>query len=185
MKEILTKKNIALLAVVFVIGLGGSILYKSSKENKNSTTTTSITTTTNKNTDSSTKTDEGNPTTTVTTKTTTQTIPTVPADTTGLGALTASLTATKSSANDISLAFYMEAGQFTVQERVNGVWKATTENIFYPGSGGLVASELKAGEDTKVIRLYRIENGKYTKVSKEFTVVRADVVSAGGIKTYN
>ncbi len=103
-----------------------------------------------------------------------------------LQSLAASVTATKSVTDEtISAAFYLERGTYTVQEKINGSWNNILENYAYPGSGGLTAGELKPADSVKSFRILKNENGNYIAASKEFSISREDVVSAGGIKTYN
>ena len=108
-----------------------------------------------------------------------------PADTSGLASLSCSLTAGINPDNSLSMTFYVQGpGYFTVQEKIAGSWKTTLEKIFYAGTGGIDAGSMPSGEDSRILRLLKIENGKYTSVSKEFTVSRQEVISAGGLKTY-
>lgn len=110
-----------------------------------------------------------------------------PADVSGLGFLESSVTATHSVSDEsIGIAFYVKGpGSFTIQEKIAGTWKITGEGIYYIGSGGLPANGLAGGENSKTLRLLKIENGQYVSVNSEFTVLRSDVISAGGIKTYS
>lgn len=112
--------------------------------------------------------------------------PSAPADTSGWQLIGSSVTAQQSLSDDsIAILFYVQGrGNFSVQEKVSDSWKTVKEGIYYGGSGGLPAGEMAPGEESKTLRLLKIENGQYTAVTKEFTILRVDVISSGGIKTY-
>lgn len=109
-----------------------------------------------------------------------------PADVSGLGFLQSSVTAQHSVSDDsIGIMFYVQGpSSFTLQEKVSDSWKTAGEGIYYTGSGGLPAGALAPGENSKTLRLLKIENGQYVSASREYTVLRSDVIAAGGIKTY-
>lgn len=106
---------------------------------------------------------------------------------TGLSALNASVTAQKNpSDGSIEILFYLEgSGAFTSQEKSGSSWVTVKENQNYPGRGGFLAGSIPAGQESKTMRVLRVENGKYTAVTKEFTITRSEVEAALGIKTYN
>jgi hypothetical protein len=86
----------------------------------------------------------------------------------------------------MSISFYLpNSGLYSVQEKVSGSWQTTEKGINYIGTGGLTAGIIGAGEDEITIRVFVIEDGQYTAVTEEITISRADVMSAGGIKTYH
>jgi hypothetical protein len=86
----------------------------------------------------------------------------------------------------MSISFYLpNPGLYSVQEKVSGLWQTTEKGINYIGTGGLAAGIIGAGEDEITIRVFVIEDGQYTAVTEEITISRADVMSAGGIKTYH
>lgn len=177
------KKAAILLAGIFFVGAAGTVLYKSSTEDSGDSVSTSTTTTISSEIEGKIKQDA------TTISVTTTTVPPAsgtPTTVTSLKSLAVSVTATKSVTDEvISTAFYLEGGTYTVQEKNSGEWRNVLENYAYPGSGGLVAGELKAGENSKIFRILRNETGRYTASSKEFTVSREEVTEAGGIKTYN
>lgn len=111
----------------------------------------------------------------------------VPVDISVLAPLDSWVTATHSMSDEsIGIAFYVKGpASFTIQEKTADTWQTTGENVFYAGSGGLPARGLAAGEKSKTIRLLKIENGQYVAISSEFTVLRSEVIAAGGIKTYS
>ena len=104
----------------------------------------------------------------------------------GLPRLPSAVTAQQSfSDGSVSVAFYIAGyGNFTVQEKVAGSWETKQENVAYRGTGGIEAGTIPPGGDSITLRLLKIENGGFTGVTREITVKRADVVAAGGIKTY-
>jgi len=108
-------------------------------------------------------------------------------DSTSLAVLNSSVTAQKNTSdNSIDILFYLEgSGTFTSQEKSGSSWVTVKENQIYGGRGGFQAGSIPAGQDVKTIRVLKIENGKYTAVTKEFTIKRSEVESALGIKTYN
>lgn len=177
------KKAAALLAGIFIVGAAGTVIYKTSTDDDEEAITTSTTTTISSEIEGKIKQD------TTTISVTTTTVPPAlgtPTTVTSLKPLAVSVTATKSVTDEvISTAFYLEGGTYTVQEKNSGEWRNVLENYAYPGSGGLVAGELKAGEGMKVFRILKNEAGHYTASSKEFSVSRTEVIEAGGIKTYN
>lgn len=86
----------------------------------------------------------------------------------------------------ITVSFYgLGPGMFTVQQKAANVWQTTSENITYGGSGGIPAATMALGDESLTVRLLKSENGRYIAASKEFIVLRQEVVAAGGIKTYN
>lgn len=182
------KNKLALLLVgALLLGFGGTILYLSQtdktkkEENKQEEA--------KKDEDVTNQDEKGGGFTTSETTSTTKAVvdEKPPASTSSLGSLATSVTAQKSVSDEsISVLFYLEgSGAFTVQEKVGGAWQTTIENVNYPGRAGLTAGTLSAGQNSKTLRVLKIENGKYSAATKEFTVNRAEVVSAGGIKTYN
>lgn len=79
--------------------------------------------------------------------------------------------------------FYMPGGIYTIQKMTGGQWKDLLTNVSYSGHGGLWAFYTDATEDNVAYRVYRIENGQPTAVSKTFIIIRSDL--EGGMKTYN
>jgi hypothetical protein len=185
-KGIFKNKTALLIVGALIIGFGGTVLYfsqtdKSKEENKQEET---------KNDESvETQTQKGDLPSEQTTATTSQPVqekaPT--SNSTSLSSLASSVTAQKSVSDDsIAILFYLEgAGAFTVQEKIGGAWQTVQENVNYAGRGGLQAGALASGQTAKTFRVLKIENGKYTAATKEFTVNRAEVEAALGIKTYN
>ncbi|MEK7447799.1 MAG: hypothetical protein AAB632_03365 [Patescibacteria group bacterium] len=186
-KGIFKNKLVLLFVGALIIGFGGAVLYLSQtdkpkkEENKQEET--------KKDEGAENQTEKGN-------LPTEQSTPKAPApvqekaptgNLTSLGNLVSSVTAQKSVSDDsIAILFYLEsAGAFTVQEKVGSAWQTTMENVSYAGRGGLQAGTLASGQASKTLRVLKIENGKYTAVTKEFTVNRAEVEAALGIKTYN
>jgi hypothetical protein len=114
-------------------------------------------------------------------------VPEPPSDTSTLGDLSSSVTVQKSFSDEtMSISFYLpNSGLYSVQEKVSGSWQTTEKGINYIGTGGLTAGIIGAGEDEITIRVFVIEDGQYTAVTEEITISRADVMSAGGIKTYH
>lgn len=110
----------------------------------------------------------------------------VPSDVSVLPGLSSLITAQEEfSDGTVSISFYVEGyGNFTVQEKVAGSWQTKQENVYYPGTGGLYAGSIASGGDSITLRLLKIDNGKYSGVTKEITIKRSDVIAAGGIKSY-
>jgi hypothetical protein len=103
-----------------------------------------------------------------------------------LGTISAGATATKSPDDQtISILFYPDStGIFTSQEKQGSGWVNVIANKSYPGHGGFNAGTIPAGGSVKTVRLLLVENGKNVATSKEFTINRSEVESAGGIKSY-
>lgn len=106
---------------------------------------------------------------------------------TTLGSLTAFVTAQKNAQDgSIDIFFYIEGGGwYTLQEKNGKSWQTVQENVYYAGTGGLKEGSIPSGQVSKTVRALKLENGKYTAVSKEFTINRSEVEAQGGIKTYN
>ncbi len=117
---------------------------------------------------------------------TTPPAPGLPADVSQLQKMSASVTAVLSVSDDsIDVSGYVQGpGYFTVEQQDAGAWRVIRENVYYPGTGGLAAVSLAPGEQSVTLRLLGIAGGRYVSVSAAVTVSRAEVVAAGGIKTY-
>lgn len=186
MKKILKNKTALLLVGALIIGFGGTVAYlsmttkKETPKNQDSKTQGNITVQTEKG--------GGLDQTAPKTQTPAPVQEKAPTSTqTSLGSINASVTAQKSVSDDsISILFYIEgSGIFSVQEKSGSAWVTTQENASYSGTGGLNAGSLAAGQASKTLRVLKIENGKYTATTKEFTINRSEVEAALGIKTYN
>jgi hypothetical protein len=129
---------------------------------------------------------EGNSSSTVATNQSGASSGVAPSDVSALPVMSSSVTAQESfSDGSISVSFYVEGyGNFTVQEKVAGSWETKKENVYYRGTGGLEAGSIASGGDAITLRLLKIDDGKYSAVSREITVKRSDVIAAGGIKSY-
>lgn len=110
-----------------------------------------------------------------------------PTSSTNLSSLSSSVTAQKNpSDGSIEILFYLEgSGVFTSQEKSGDAWVTVKENQAYAGRGGFSAGTIASGQESKTMRVLKIENGKYVAVTKEFTIKRSEVEAALGIKTYN
>ncbi len=183
MKKLLAHKIILGTAGALIVGFAGTVLYLSAANNHKSQTSGNSTTTTES---VPPVTEKGAMPSSSTTKAAlNQTAPS--SSSTGLAALNTSVTAQSSpSDGSISITFYPEGGgSYTIQQLVSGAWQTVKENVSYSGVGGLQDGTLASGENSKTLRLLKIDNGQYSAVSKEFTITRQDVTAAGGIKTYN
>jgi hypothetical protein len=109
-----------------------------------------------------------------------------PEDVSGLEKVNSFVTAQRASDGEsIQLLFFLEGpGYFTIQEKTPDGWTTIRENAYYAGTGSLPAGKMTGGESSKTIRALKIVDGRYVAVSDEFTITRADVLAAGGIKTY-
>ncbi len=186
MKKIFRNKTALLLVVALIVGFGGTFAYlsmttkKEAPKSENSKTQGNSTVQTEKGGGL----DQNN----AKTQTPAPAQEKAPTSTqTSLGSINASVTAQKSVSDDsISILFYIEgSGTFSIQEKSGSTWQTTKENVSYAGTGGLNAGVLAAGQASKTLRALKIENGKYTAVTKEFTINRSEVDAALGIKTYN
>ena len=183
MKKLLAHKIILGTAGALIVGFAGTVLYLSATNNHKSQTSGNSTTTT---VSVPPVTEKGAMPSSSTTKAAlNQTAPS--GSSTGLAALNTSVTAQSSpSDGSISITFYPEGGgSYTIQQLVSGAWQTVKENVSYSGVGGLQDGSLASGENSKTLRLLKIDNGQYSAVSKAFTINRQDVTAAGGIKTYN
>ncbi|RJO62042.1 hypothetical protein C4544_00895 [candidate division WS5 bacterium] len=106
---------------------------------------------------------------------------------TNLSSLSSSVTAQKNpSDGSIEVLFYLEgSGSFTSQEKSGDAWITVKENQSYAGRGGFLAGTISSGQESKTMRVLKIESGKYSTATKEFTIKRSEVEAALGIKTYN
>lgn len=106
---------------------------------------------------------------------------------TNLSSLSSSVTAQKNpSDGSIEILFYLEgSGVFTSQEKSGDAWVTVKENQAYAGRGGFSSGTIASGQESKIMRVLKIESGKYAAVTKEFTIKRSEVEAALGIKTYN
>ena len=186
MKKILAHKLILIIAGALIIGFGGTVLYLSATSKKQNQNSGSSSTTTTQSVPPVTEKGEM-PSSSVTSTTKAALNQTAPSGSTSLITLNTSVTAQSSpSDGSISLIFYPEGGgSYTIQQLISGSWQVEKENVNYSGVGGLQDGSLASGENSKTLRLLKIENGNYVAVSKEFTITRQDVTAAGGIKTYN
>lgn len=187
-KGIFKNKTALLLVGALIIGFGGTVLYLSQTDKPKEKNDQQETKKDESSAETQDQKGEGLPTEQSTPKTPAPVQEKAPTgNSTSLGSLASSVTAQKSVSDDsIAILFYLEgAGLFTVQEKVGGVWQTTMENVNYAGRGGLQAGTLASGQASKTLRVLKIENGKYVSATKEFTVSRAEVEAALGIKTYN
>lgn len=190
MKKILKNKIVLMFAAALVAGFGGTVLYlsKTVPSTKNDNQKNNVSTQNNqKNTNP--QTEKGNlPAANQTPPPKTSVQEQAPNSTsTNLAVLNGFVTATKSSQDgSISFSFYLEgSGYYSIQEEQSGSWQTTENNIYYRGTGGLDAGSIPAGQSSVTVRALKIENGKYTAVTKAFTIQRSEVEAAGGVKTYN
>ena len=180
----LKNKTALLLTGALILGFGGTVAYLSMTDSKNEEKQEEA-----KNNVST----EGNnekgdlPPEEPTTKTTPPVQEKAPSGSSTLGTVNTSVTAQKNTSDDsIEILFYLEgSGTFTSQEKTGSSWVTVKENQSYAGRGGFFAGTLPAGQQSKIMRVLKIENGKYTGVTKEFTISRSEVEAALGIKTYN
>ena len=187
----LTSKKIAVVLAVIIMLSGSALSGCGSSDAGNSQQndqTGSISTDSATSTSADTTGDAGGQSTSqATTATSPESTPvSAPTEVSGLTLIPSAVTAQQSFSDDsVSVAFYLQGyGAFTIQEKIGGSWQTKKENVAYQGAGGLEAGTIPAGGDSITLRLLKIENGQYTAVTREITVKRADVVAAGGIKTY-
>ncbi|MDO8507521.1 MAG: hypothetical protein Q7S53_03055 [bacterium] len=189
MKKIFKNKVVWILVGALVIGFGGTVAYLSMTDSQKKSDQSKQDTTKSNNDSAGTQTEKGNlPADQPVVKTPVPVQEKAPTDTsTSLGSLISSVTAQKNPSDDtIAILFYLESsGTFTSQEKSGTSWVTISENQSYSGRGGFSAGSLAAGQASKTVRVLKIENGKYTAVTKEFTVTRSEVEAALGIKTYN
>ena len=186
-KGIFKNKTALLLVGALILGFGGTVLYLSQTDKSKQEENKQEEKNNNENENNQTEKGEGLPAPETTTKTPPPVQENAPTGAASLSALKASVTAQKSvSDNSIAILFYLEgSGWFTAQEKSGSSWVTVKENQYYAGSGGFSAGSIPAGQASKTMRVLKIENGKYSAVTKEFTVNRAEVEAALGIKTYN
>ncbi len=189
MKKLVKNKTALILAAALIVGFSGTVFYLSKtaapKKNENQASTASQKSQEN----TQPQTGKGDlPTTVQTPPSKTSVQEQAPTSTsTNLAVLNGFVTATKSDQDgSISLSFYLEgSGYYSVQEEQNGSWQTTKNNVYYQGTGGLDAGSISTGQASATVRALKIENGKYTAVTKAFTIQRSEVEAAGGVKTYN
>lgn len=190
MKKIFKNKVVWILVGALVIGFGGTVAYLSMADNQKKSDQSKQDTTKSNNDSAGTQTEKGGglPVEQPAAKNPAPVQEKAPtSSTTSLGNLVSSVTAQKNPSDDtIAILFYLESsGTFTAQEKSGTSWATTSENQSYSGRGGFSAGFLSAGQASKTVRVLKVENGKYTAVTKEFTVTRSEVEAALGIKTYN
>lgn len=188
MKKLLKNKVALLLVGALVVGFGASIAYLSMTDSQKNPEQKKEEVKSNDSEETQTEKGGGIPTEQPSEKTQTPAQEKAPTEnSTSLSTLGASVTAQKNpSDNSVDILFYLEgSGSFTIQEKSGSAWVTLKENQAYSGRGGLSAGSIPDGQASKTVRALKIENGKYTAVTKEFTILRAEVEAALGIKTYN
>ncbi len=188
MRKILRSKTTILLIVALIAGFGGTFAYLSLTDSSTKEDSKKEETKKDENVDNKTEKGEGLPAEKPVSRTPEPVQEKAPTnDSSGLSALNSSVTAQKNPSNDsIDILFYLEgSGVFTSQEKSGSSWITVKENQYYAGSGGFPAGSIPAGQETKTMRVLKIENGKYVAVTKEFTITRSEVEASLGIKTYN